>query len=246
MLTPALAITTPGASREERFDDFRRNDMFQQELGSFFNAVAGEAPPAVSLGEGISSLRVALAMRESLSRVAARLRLAPARAGTLAAEEPLEQVLVPAEELRQFPAANSRRRLDVDDRRALRLGNVPERLGVDRPVDVVERRGRAFRNGLVTSLANPKLAVFFVALFPQFIGERGDVLPAALADFYARIPVGQHGEPGEGTHRLAGGEEPDERRAPAGRAQEAAAREPVARRARRGGGGPRPGLVMLR
>jgi threonine/homoserine/homoserine lactone efflux protein len=27
--------------------------------------------------------------------------------------------------------------------------------------------GRAFRDGLVTSLANPKLAVFFVALFPQ-------------------------------------------------------------------------------
>jgi threonine/homoserine/homoserine lactone efflux protein len=30
----------------------------------------------------------------------------------------------------------------------------------------------AFRDGLVTSLANPKLAVFFVALFPQFL-ERG-------------------------------------------------------------------------
>ena len=33
----------------------------------------------------------------------------------------------------------------------------------------------------MTSLANPKLAVFFVALFPQFLGERGNVLPAALA-----------------------------------------------------------------
>ena len=43
------------------------------------------------------------------------------------------------------------------------------------------RRGRAFRDGLVTSLANPKLAVFFVALFPQFVGERGDVLPTTLA-----------------------------------------------------------------
>ena len=39
---------------------------------------------------------------------------------------------------------------------------------------------RAFRDGLVTSLANPKLAVFFVALFPQFVGERGDVLPTTL------------------------------------------------------------------
>ncbi len=33
----------------------------------------------------------------------------------------------------------------------------------------------------MTSLANPKLAVFFVALFPQFVGERGDVLPTTLA-----------------------------------------------------------------
>jgi threonine/homoserine/homoserine lactone efflux protein len=48
-------------------------------------------------------------------------------------------------------------------------------------VDVAQpRRGRAFRDGLVTSLANPKLAVFFVALFPQFVGERGDVLPTTL------------------------------------------------------------------
>jgi threonine/homoserine/homoserine lactone efflux protein len=30
----------------------------------------------------------------------------------------------------------------------------------------------AFRDGLVTALANPKLAIFFVALFPQFL-ERG-------------------------------------------------------------------------
>src|SRR4051812_15972513 len=34
---------------------------------------------------------------------------------------------------------------------------------------VAPRRHRAFRDGLVTSLANPKLAVFFVALFPQFV-----------------------------------------------------------------------------
>jgi threonine/homoserine/homoserine lactone efflux protein len=43
------------------------------------------------------------------------------------------------------------------------------------------RRPRAFRDGLVTSLANPKLAVFFIALFPQFVGQRGDVLPTTLA-----------------------------------------------------------------
>jgi threonine/homoserine/homoserine lactone efflux protein len=46
---------------------------------------------------------------------------------------------------------------------------------------VADRAGRgAFRDGLITSLANPKLAVFFVALFPQFLGDRGAVLPTAL------------------------------------------------------------------
>jgi predicted dehydrogenase len=68
LLTPSLAITTSAGSRQERFDDFRRNTMFEQELASFFTAVAGDAPPAVSLGEATASLRVALAMRESLAR----------------------------------------------------------------------------------------------------------------------------------------------------------------------------------
>lgn len=40
---------------------------------------------------------------------------------------------------------------------------------------------RAGRRGLVNSLANPKLAVFFVALFPQFLVPGAAVLPAALA-----------------------------------------------------------------
>ena len=40
--------------------------------------------------------------------------------------------------------------------------------------------GSALRQGLLTSLANPKLAVFFVALFPQFVPEGTAVLPCAL------------------------------------------------------------------
>src|SRR5581483_8149231 len=43
------------------------------------------------------------------------------------------------------------------------------------------RGGSAFREGLVTSLANPKLAAFFVALFPQFIPRGAPVLPRELA-----------------------------------------------------------------
>jgi threonine/homoserine/homoserine lactone efflux protein len=40
--------------------------------------------------------------------------------------------------------------------------------------------GRAFRDGLVTSVSNPKLAVFYVALFPQFVPAGTAVLPAAV------------------------------------------------------------------
>ena len=56
------------------------------------------------------------------------------------------------------------------------------RMLLDRGTPVVAREaGRgAFRDGLVTSLANPKLAVFFVALFPQFLDGRAAVLPTAL------------------------------------------------------------------
>jgi len=41
-------------------------------------------------------------------------------------------------------------------------------------------RGSAFRDGLVTAIANPKLAAFFVALFPQFVPHGAPVLPSAL------------------------------------------------------------------
>jgi threonine/homoserine/homoserine lactone efflux protein len=40
---------------------------------------------------------------------------------------------------------------------------------------------RPMRAGLMTSVSNPKLAVFFVALFPQFVPDGAPVLPYALA-----------------------------------------------------------------
>lgn len=42
-------------------------------------------------------------------------------------------------------------------------------------------RSAGWRSGLVTSASNPKLAVFFVALFPQFVEPDAPVLPYALA-----------------------------------------------------------------
>jgi threonine/homoserine/homoserine lactone efflux protein len=54
------------------------------------------------------------------------------------------------------------------------------------PTDAVDARlprsaWQAARRGLVNSIANPKLAVFFVSLFPQFVKPGDAVLPAALA-----------------------------------------------------------------
>jgi threonine/homoserine/homoserine lactone efflux protein len=57
---------------------------------------------------------------------------------------------------------------------------------------------RDFSSGLLTALANPKLAVFFLALFPQFIPDGAPVLPYALAmaailiaaDFFCYVSLG--------------------------------------------------------
>lgn len=49
------------------------------------------------------------------------------------------------------------------------------------PEPVSRPASGGWRAGLVTSVSNPKLAVFFVALFPQFLSPRAAVLPAALA-----------------------------------------------------------------
>jgi threonine/homoserine/homoserine lactone efflux protein len=52
----------------------------------------------------------------------------------------------------------------------------------DAPAEALDLRpARPLRDGLVTSIANPKLAVSFVALFPQFVGDRGSVLPTTMA-----------------------------------------------------------------
>lgn len=49
----------------------------------------------------------------------------------------------------------------------------------DRPT--VVRRVAGWRSGLATSVSNPKLAVFFVAVFPQFLRPHADPLPYTLA-----------------------------------------------------------------
>lgn len=46
--------------------------------------------------------------------------------------------------------------------------------------DETHRRRTGWQIGLVTSLSNPKLAIFFVALFPQFLTPGTAVLPASM------------------------------------------------------------------
>jgi RhtB (resistance to homoserine/threonine) family protein len=41
--------------------------------------------------------------------------------------------------------------------------------------------GRAFRQGLLSNLGNPKIAVFFVSLLPQFVTPNGDPALALIA-----------------------------------------------------------------
>ena len=54
-------------------------------------------------------------------------------------------------------------------------------LGAEREAEADRAARTAYGNGLVTSFANPKLAVFFIALFPQFLSEGQPVLVTTLA-----------------------------------------------------------------
>ncbi|HEY0825878.1 MAG TPA: LysE family translocator [Ramlibacter sp.] len=61
---------------------------------------------------------------------------------------------------------------------ALRPGGSSPFVTRELPVDT---RGRLFRMGLLTNLLNPKVAIFYVSFFPQFLHpERGGVLWQAL------------------------------------------------------------------
>jgi threonine/homoserine/homoserine lactone efflux protein len=69
--------------------------------------------------------------------------------------------------------------------RALRGARRPE------PVAVMGApSGGALRDGLVTALANPKVALFYVVLVPQFVPDRAPVLPATLALASVQIAFG--------------------------------------------------------
>lgn len=55
------------------------------------------------------------------------------------------------------------------------------RRGGEEPPEPRRRDRSAFRAGVLTSLGNPKLSVFFVALFPQFVPDGAPVLALTVA-----------------------------------------------------------------
>lgn len=61
---------------------------------------------------------------------------------------------------------------------ALRRAGREEPVGLDGGAGLAPRA--AFRDALLTGITNPKLAVFFVALFPQFVPAGADVLTTTL------------------------------------------------------------------
>jgi len=68
LLAPRVQVihAATGAVTTHEFDDFRRNDMFLEEIGHFLACVRGEAAPVVGLRDARDSLRVALAARRSI------------------------------------------------------------------------------------------------------------------------------------------------------------------------------------
>jgi threonine/homoserine/homoserine lactone efflux protein len=66
---------------------------------------------------------------------------------------------------------------------ALRRGNEP-------PEQVPRPAGSPFRQGLVTNLLNPKLAVLFTTLLPQFIGPGDPVLAKSILLVIVFVTIG--------------------------------------------------------
>lgn len=71
--TNSLVLTpsTGGAPESFSFDGFKRNDMFAGQLANFLSAMDGAALPVCPLDEGIRTLQVCLAARESIRSGAA-------------------------------------------------------------------------------------------------------------------------------------------------------------------------------
>lgn len=67
LLQNQYTLYTREAVREERFVNFTRNDMFIEEVRRFLNYVKTRNQETLSLDDGLGSLKIALAIKESMS-----------------------------------------------------------------------------------------------------------------------------------------------------------------------------------
>jgi predicted dehydrogenase len=65
---PSLTVWYDGNAPEiDRFEGFERNELFMRELQHFLSCVSERAKPTVDLRDGFESLRIALAVKESIA-----------------------------------------------------------------------------------------------------------------------------------------------------------------------------------
>jgi predicted dehydrogenase len=69
LVNPAITVYDENGIQVESlsYPDFQRNEMFLAEASAFLAGIKGQAESLVGLQDGIQSLRMALAARESLA-----------------------------------------------------------------------------------------------------------------------------------------------------------------------------------
>lgn len=66
LLKATVTKTVDDVTQTVAFEDFVRNDMFIEELKLFMECIANDTQPAITLNDGLSSLKMALAARKSI------------------------------------------------------------------------------------------------------------------------------------------------------------------------------------
>ncbi|MBN2421603.1 Gfo/Idh/MocA family oxidoreductase [Candidatus Woesearchaeota archaeon] len=66
--TSLTVINSEGSKEEYDFSDYKRNQMYSDELDHFFNCIKNKSQPVVNLNDAINSLKICLAVKQSLEK----------------------------------------------------------------------------------------------------------------------------------------------------------------------------------
>jgi predicted dehydrogenase len=67
LLTGRVESTGPAIASALTFEGYQRNSMFMDVVQNFLDCIAGEQPPSTPLEEGIDVLKLALAVKDSMT-----------------------------------------------------------------------------------------------------------------------------------------------------------------------------------